>query len=98
MKLITEKQDNTETRICQPGVKKSNWHSIIDTQTHLKGSITASIDHHLLDQVKNERHLGLHQIVQQIVLGMKAADLGNKKDYMDFWIETFLKSVNKKQT
>ena len=59
MKQISEKQCNTEAEVsslstwCQENQMRINYN-----KTHLliiKGNITASIDNHKLDQVKNQR-------------------------------------------
>ena len=63
MKLISEKQYNTETAVfslltwCKEKQMGLNYN-----KTHLlniKGNITASIDNNKLDQVQNQRDLGL---------------------------------------
>ena len=63
MKLISEKQCNTETAVSSLSTwYKENRMSLNYSKTHLlniKGNIAASIDNHRLDQVKNQRDLGL---------------------------------------
>ena len=63
IKLISEKQCNTETAVSSLSTWcKENQMRLNYNKTHLlniKGNITASIDNHKLDQVKNQRDLGL---------------------------------------
>ena len=63
MKLISEKQCNTETAVSSlSSWCKGNQMRLNYNKTHLlniKGNITASIDNHEPDQVKNQRDLGL---------------------------------------
>ena len=63
MKLISEKQCNTETAVSSLSTWcKENQMRLNYNKTHLlniKGNITASIDNHKLDQVKFQRDLGL---------------------------------------
>ena len=62
MKLISEKQCNSETAVSSLSIWcKENQMRLNYNKTHLlniKGNITASIDNHELDQVKNQRDLG----------------------------------------
>ena len=63
MKLISEKQCNTETAVsslstwCKENKMRLNYNK--SHLLNIKGNITASIDNHKLDQVKNQRDLGL---------------------------------------
>ena len=63
MKLISEKQCNTETAVSSlPTWCKENQMRLNYNKTDLlniNGNITASIDNHKLDQVRNQRDLGL---------------------------------------
>ena len=63
MKLISEKQCNTETAVSSLSTWcKKNQMRLNYNKTHLlniNGNITASIDNHQLYQVKNQGDLGL---------------------------------------
>ena len=62
MKLISEKQCNTETAISslQLGAKKIKWDNFNETHLlNIMGNITEAIDNPKLDQVKSQRDLGL---------------------------------------
>ena len=63
MKLISEKQCNTETAVsslstwCKEDQMRLNYNRI--HLLNIKGNMTASIDNQKLDQVKNQRDFGL---------------------------------------
>ena len=63
MKLISEKQFNTETAVsslstwCKENHMRLNYNKTL--LLNIKGNLTASIENHKLDQVENQRDLGL---------------------------------------
>ena len=99
MKLISEKQCNTETAVsslstwCKEKQIRLNYNK--NHLLNIKGSVMASIDNHKLDQVKNQRDLGLQ--VSENLNCNENCSFRKRKGLCAFFSlkEIFLKSVNK---